>query len=96
MVVSIILLRRRVGGLGSQRLPGTLLKVTLATAVMALVTYAVARSAVELWPVQGLTQRALLVFVPAILGGAMYFVLASLLRLNEFTWFMQALGRKIR
>jgi len=96
MVVSIILLRRRVGGLGSQRLPATLLKVTLATAVMALVTYAVARSAVELWPVHGLTQRALLVFVPAILGGAMYFVLASLLRLNEFTWFMQALGRKIR
>ncbi|MCC7446376.1 MAG: murein biosynthesis integral membrane protein MurJ [Anaerolineae bacterium] len=96
MVVSIILLRRRLGGLGSQRLPGTLLKVTLATAVMALVTYAVARSAVELWPVQGLTQRALLVFVPATLGGAMYFVLASLLRLNEFTWFVQALGRKIR
>ncbi len=96
MIVSIILLRRRLGGLGSQRLPRTLLKVMIATVVMALVTYAGARSAVELWPVQGLTQRALLVFVPAIMGGVVYFVLASLLRLNEFTWFVKALGRKIR
>ena len=39
MTISLILLRRRFGRLGSQRLPITLLKVALATIVMALVTY---------------------------------------------------------
>jgi hypothetical protein len=34
--------------------------------------------------------------VPSLLGGTTYLILASLLRLNEFTWFVQALRRKIR
>jgi putative peptidoglycan lipid II flippase len=96
MTVSFVLIRRRLGDLGSQRLSITLFKVILATAVMSLVTYAMALGAPLLWPVQGLPQRALLVAVPSLLGGATYFILASLLRLNEFTWFMQALRRKIR
>jgi putative peptidoglycan lipid II flippase len=95
MTVSFILLRRRMGSLGSQELPRTLIKVALATLVMALVTYAVARSVPELWPVMGLTQRAILVVLPSVLGAATYFVLASLLKVNEFTGFVQALGRKL-
>jgi putative peptidoglycan lipid II flippase len=95
MTVSFVLLRRRQGSLGSQNLPRTLVKVTLATVVMALVTYAVARSVPELWPIMGLTQRAILVILPAALGAATYFILASLLRVSEFTGFVQAVGQKL-
>jgi putative peptidoglycan lipid II flippase len=96
MVVSLILLRRRIGSMGSQQLPVTLVKVTLATLVMGLVTYALTRSIAELLPPQGLRERLLLVVVPALLGGLTYFILASLLHLNEFTLFVQALTRRIR
>jgi len=96
MTISIIVLRHRLGGLGSQRLPTTLLKVTLAAIPMALITYALVQSAKDLWPVEGLTQRAILVIMPSFFGAVTYFILASLLKLNEFSWFMQALRRKIR
>ncbi len=96
MTVSSILLRRRLGGFGDQNLLKTVLKVCAATAVMAVITYAAARGAAILWPVQGLTQRAIIVIGPSILGGLLYFGLASRMRLNEFTWFVQALGRKFR
>jgi putative peptidoglycan lipid II flippase len=96
MTICLIVLRRRLRGLGSQRLPRTMIKVVLATTAMALVTYVLALSARELWPVEGLTQRAILVLLPAGFGMVTYFILASLLRLNEFTLFLQALRTKIR
>jgi putative peptidoglycan lipid II flippase len=96
MVVSLVLLRRRLGGLGNQRLFLTLLKVGLVTVAMALVTYLLARGVVEVWPVQGLRERLLLVFIPSLFGVVIYFLLAALLRLNEFTLFVRALFRKIR
>jgi len=96
VTVSMILLRRRLKGMGSQHLFMTTFKVLCATLVMGLATYVLARSVAELWPVTGLTQRALLVVIPAALGGSLYFILASLLRLNELTLFIQALTRRIR
>jgi hypothetical protein len=54
------------------------------------------RSIPEILPIEGLPERALLVLVPSVLGALIYFLLASLLKLEEFTWFMRALGRRIR
>jgi putative peptidoglycan lipid II flippase len=96
MVISLVLLARRLGGLGNQRLWWTLIKASLATLVMGLMTYAVVRSIPEILPIEGLSERALLVLLPSVLGALIYFLLASLLKLDEFTWFMRALGRKIR
>jgi putative peptidoglycan lipid II flippase len=96
MTISLVLLRRRVGHLGSQNLFRTLWKIILATALMALVTYAAARVIPDVWPIQALTQRMTLVVVPSGIGVALYFFLASRLRLNEFTWFVRSLRRKIR
>jgi putative peptidoglycan lipid II flippase len=95
MTVCIILLRRRLGGLGSQRLPVTILKIILATTAMTVITYALVQITKEIWPVEGLTQRVLNVVLPSGFGAITYFFLASRLKLNEFTWFIQALGRKI-
>ncbi|MBX3065336.1 MAG: murein biosynthesis integral membrane protein MurJ [Anaerolineae bacterium] len=96
MIVSFVLLRRRLGGMGNQRLLITVLKVLSATTVMALVTYVLLRSVVELFPVQDIRQRLLLVGLPAILGGITYLLLASLLKLNELTLFIRSLRRRIK
>jgi putative peptidoglycan lipid II flippase len=95
MTISMIILRRRLKGLGSQHLPKTMIKVLLATLPMALITYVLALSAKVIWPVEGLLQRAILVLLPAIFGFITYFILASLLRLNEVKTFIQSLRRKI-
>jgi putative peptidoglycan lipid II flippase len=96
MTISLILLHRYLRGLHSLRLPRTIVRVGLATVVMALVTYAVSKSVIELWPIEGLQQRALLVLLPSSLGAVTYFVLASLLKLDEFNWFVQAIRQKFR
>jgi putative peptidoglycan lipid II flippase len=95
MTISVLLLRRRLGGMGEQRLGITVAKVCLASGVMALVTYALALSVAELWPIQGLRERLALVLVPALLGGLTYLSLASLLRLNELSLFLRAFTRRI-
>ena len=90
------MLHRYLRGLDSLRLPRTIVRVALATLVMALVTYAVSKSVIELWPIEGLQQRALLVLLPSSLGAVTYFVLASLLKLDEFNWFVQAIRLKFQ
>ncbi|MBX3081933.1 MAG: murein biosynthesis integral membrane protein MurJ [Anaerolineae bacterium] len=95
MTVSLLLLNRRLKGLGHQRLFITVLKISMATLVMGLITFLLLRSVPELLPINDIRQRLILVGIPAVLGGATYLILASLLRLNELQLFLQALRRKI-
>lgn len=95
-VIAWAILRRRLGGMGGQKVLITLTKVILATTVMGLVTWLLARSIVELLPINDIRQRLLLVGVPTMLGGAMYVLLASLLRLNELNLFLGKLRQKIK
>lgn len=96
MVVSFVLLRRRLSGLGDQRLISTALKVSAAAIVMGIAAYALVRVVAELFPPQGIQERLLLVFVPSAAGVAFYFFLAARLQLNEFTLFVRALTRRLR
>ncbi len=96
MVISFILLRRRLSGLGGQRIISTALKVSAVAAVMGVVVYLLTRTIADVFPPQGLQERLLLVLVPSAAGAALYFTLAARLQLNEFTLFMRALTRRIR
>mgnify|MGYP005836604447 CR=1 FL=1 len=96
MVVSFILLRRRLSGLGGQRIISTALKVSVVAAIMGVVVYLLARTIADVFPPQGLQERLLLVLVPSAAGAALYFTLAARLQLNEFTLFVRALTQRIR
>jgi putative peptidoglycan lipid II flippase len=96
MTISLMLLRRRMNGLGSQRLVITFLKIMAATVVMSLITYLLSRSLVDLFPVQGFRERFVIVIVPSVFGAAIYFILASLLRLDDFMLFIRTLTRRVR
>jgi putative peptidoglycan lipid II flippase len=95
MLVSLLLLNRRLKGFGAQNLFITVSKISMATLVMGLITFLLLRSVPELLPINDIRQRLILVAVPAMLGGATYLILASLLKLNELQLFIQALRRKI-
>jgi len=96
VVLSVVFLRRRLGGLGRQRLILTAFKVMLAATLMGLLSYLVMRFFTATREPQGLADRALMVFVPSAVGVAAYFLLTKWLRIREFGWFVQAIGGKIR
>lgn len=96
MVISFVLLRRRLSGLGAQRVIGTAFKVSAAALLMGVAAYGLARAVAELFPPQGLQERLLLVFVPSAAGVLFYFWLAARWQLNEFRLFMGALTRRLR
>ncbi|MHB8624745.1 MAG: murein biosynthesis integral membrane protein MurJ [Aggregatilineales bacterium] len=96
--LSVILLRRKLGGLGGQRLPLTLLKTGLATLATGLIAYAVMRGVTlldtTLQEQSPLLSRLALVFLPSAAGGLTYLGMVYVLRIHEFAWFVDALRRR--
>ncbi len=97
--LSLYFLRRRLGGLGEQRLLVTLLKTGAASAAMGFAAYAAMRG-VASFDTDTLRQQAplliryALVFVPGAVGVLAYIILVYVLRIREFTWFAEALRRR--
>lgn len=96
VTISLILLRRRIGGMGGQRLLITTVKVVLASTLMGLLAYLAMRVLTATREPQGLLDRAILVFIPSAIGGLAYVALAYVLRIREFGWFIQAIRGKVR
>ena len=98
--LSLYILRRRIGGLGGQRLPLTLLKTGFATVMTGLIAYAVLRGLTTVFATDlnresaPVTLRLLLVFVPSAAGGLVYVVLVYVLRIREFTWFIDLIRQR--
>ncbi len=96
MTLAAVLLRRRLGGLGGQRLPLTVLKVGLAAVLTGLVAYAAMRGLTATREPQGFLDRAILVVVPSFTGILTYIGMAYLLQIREFGWFVQMLRSRLR
>jgi putative peptidoglycan lipid II flippase len=96
MGLSLWLLHRKLGGLGHQQFFRTVLKVVMATALMGVVTWLVARGLADVMNIQGTRERFILVAVPSLIGGLLYLAVASAMRVQEITLFFQAIGRKFR
>lgn len=98
--LSLYILTRRMGGLGGQRLPLTLLKTGFATVMTGLAAYAVMRGLTTLFDTDltresaPVTLRFLLVFAPSAVGGLVYVALVYVLRIREFTWFIDLIRRR--
>jgi putative peptidoglycan lipid II flippase len=94
-LISAVLLHRRLGGFGSQRIVLTLLKAGFAAGVMgavALVTEPVLESVVGM---SNTLREAIVVASAALLGGAVYVGLAALLRLDELAWMAGMVRRRL-
>lgn len=85
-LISAVLLRRRIGGYGHQRILITLLKAGLAAAVMGLVAYLTEPIFEQLIGTSSFLRELLLVAIASIAGGAVYIGMAALLRLDELRW----------
>ncbi len=81
------LLRRRIGSRYYAGLAATCLKAGLASVVMGIVVYVVEQMLIGMVP-GGVTGEILLVVGTAVVGGAVFVVLALTLRLAELTWLL--------
>lgn len=95
-LISALLLRRRIGGFGSQHILTTLLKAGTAAAVMGLVAALTEPLLENLIGSSSFAREVLLVLIAATAGGAVYVGMAAVLRLNELRWMAGLIRRRLR
>ena len=94
-IISAIVLRRRIGGYGHQRIGITLLKTGLAVTIMGV--FAVALDG-WLEPIIGIDtffHRLLIVGLVGLACGAIYFGAAVLLRIDELQWMLRLVRQRL-
>ena len=98
--LSFYILSRRIGGMRSQRLLRTLLKTGFATVLTGLAAYGVLHGLTTLFDTDltresaPVTLRFLLVFAPSAAGGFVYVALVYVMRIREFTWFIDLIRQR--
>ena len=90
------LFERRVGRLGGHGIGATLLKVSLAAAVMGAITYGVMRQLERALPAHGFLSLALVVGISGLVGLSGYLGLCALLRVPELSLVRTSLVRILR
>lgn len=95
-LISAVLLRRRIGGYGPQRIFSTLAKAGLAAAVMGAIALLAEPVLEQLIGTQSFAREVLLVLVASAAGGAVYVGMAALLRLHELRWAAGMIRRRLR
>ncbi len=93
--ISGFLLWRRLDGLGSQRMAITVVKTTVASAIMAVAALATLPYLSAALGAGSIAREALLVAVGALLYGGLFLLMARALRLDELGWLWNLLRRRI-
>ena len=98
--LSMFLLRRQLGSFGQQRIFLTVLKTGLAAALTGIAAFAVLQGLDLTFNTQTLREadplllRYGLVIIPSLVGAIVYIGLVYLMRIREFTWFIQAIRQR--
>jgi len=98
--LAMILLRRQLGGFNQQRIFLTVLKTGLAAGLTGIAAFAVLQgldltfNTAMLRESNPLLIRYGLVVIPGVIGALVYIGLVYVLRIREFTWFIQAIRRR--
>jgi len=93
--LSGIILSRRIGGYGPQRIPLTLVKTGIAAGVMGLVALLVEPLLEGIFAGGGTIREGLLVIAAGGLSVLVFFSAAYALRIEEFGWFIRSIRRRM-
>ena len=95
-LIAGVLLARRMGGFGAQRLGATAFKTLLAALAMAAAAQASLPALTALIGTAGILREALLVMAAAAVYGSLFLLLARLLKIEELRWLMTLLHKSRR
>jgi putative peptidoglycan lipid II flippase len=91
-----VIMRSRINGLNGRNILSGFLKIALASAVMSAVCYFSFRYLDSMFPTRTFSVKLIEVFVPIVLGGVSFVIMAKLLRVTELEKLYNALARKFR
>jgi putative peptidoglycan lipid II flippase len=94
-LVSGFLLRSRLGGFGKQRFGRNIFKTLLASGAMALVGNWILPILVQSFGTEGFVAHVLVVAIAAIICGAVFLVLAYILKIEELRWLLSLLQKRL-
>ena len=89
-----LLMRKRIGGLNGREIGKAFAKIAVASTVLSAVSYFSYRLLNDALGAKTLTVKLVEVFVPILLGGTAFFVVAKILRVGEIDKLFNALKRK--
>lgn len=89
------LMRKRIKRINGNEIFGAFLKITLASAVMSAVAYAIYYILARQFGTEGFILKLIEAFVPIGIGGIVFFVTAKLLRVDELEKVYNAFARKL-
>jgi putative peptidoglycan lipid II flippase len=94
-LVSGFLLRSRLGGFGKQRFGRNIFKTLLASGAMVLVGNWILPILVQSFGTEGFVAHVLVVAIAAIICGAVFLVLAYILKIEELRWLLSLLQKRL-
>jgi putative peptidoglycan lipid II flippase len=94
-LVSGFLLRSRLGGFGKQRFWRNIFKTLLASGAMALVGTWILPILMQSFGTEGFVAHILVVAIAAIICGAVFLVLAYILKIEELRWLLSLLQKRL-
>jgi putative peptidoglycan lipid II flippase len=95
-VISALLLNRRMGGFGHQRLLSTAAKTMIAAGFMGAVAFAIQAPLSSLLGARGFVSELLLVLTAGVVSAAVFLILAVILRIEEPRWLWSLLYARLR
>jgi putative peptidoglycan lipid II flippase len=94
-LVSAFLLRSRLGGFGKQRFGRNIFKTLVASGAMVLVGSWILPILMHSFGTEGFVAHVLVVAIAAIICGAVFLVLAYLLKIEELRWLLSLLQKRL-
>ena len=91
-----MIMRSRIKGLNGRSILSGFVKIAIASAVMSAVCYFSFRYLDSIFPARTFSVKLIEVFVPIVLGGVSFVIMAKLLRVTELEKLYNALARKFR
>ena len=92
----IIIMKKRIGRINGGEIFKSFVKIAVASAIMSVVCYFSSKYFIAYLGIQTLSVKMIEVFVPIILGGITFFIVAKLLGVSELNKFINALKRKLK
>ena len=95
-LISAYFLRRQIKGFGRQRFLQTAFKTSLAAIVMGVVGWLSLSWLISLFGTVGAVNQLITLLIPFALSGAVFLILAYLLRIDELRWLFGLVVKRLR
>ncbi len=90
-----LMMRKRIGRIDGRAIISAFMRIAIASAVMSVICYFSYHFLVNQFGISGFIYKIIEAFVPIVLGGIVFILMAKILRINEINKLFNSLARKL-